>query len=205
MELLDEMVTVLDECGAVLLVLADEVELNLDELSQMVDLARSDAVSTFKAASLLYFEAELSDSWTDNRSRPRAIFARHSEAVSDGATRVRPTVPTTRINPAEANQRHLSAAVQSVSDGQVERPQCAATAKSTGRACSRPALAIGPGEFLAHCYGHLEPDERRQYDAYQYQLADWQRQEHNAALAKLSKDALAVAEQWIDRRRMRFE
>lgn len=166
------MVTVLDECGAVLLALTEEVTPNLDELSQIVDLARSDAVGAFKAASLLYFNAELSESWTDKWSRPRAIFARHSEAVSDGATRIRPATPTSRINPAESFQRELSDAERSRSGGQFERPQCSATAKSTGRACSRSALALGPSEFLAHCYGHLEQEERAQYDSYQYQLAD---------------------------------
>lgn len=92
-----------------------------------------------------------------------------------------------------------------MSGGDVDRPQCSATAKSTGRACSRPASALGPTEFLAHCYGHLDPDERLKYDSYRYQLAEWQRQVRGAAAAKVLKDAREVADEWVERWRERSD
>ena len=109
LEILDEMVAVLDECGAVLLMLSDEAALNLDELGEVVDVARGEAINAFGAASLLNRHADLSESWTDDLSRPRAIYARHSKAVRSGAARVKPAVPTARFPMAEEAIEHVLA------------------------------------------------------------------------------------------------
>nr|WP_020790285.1 hypothetical protein [Gordonia sp. NB41Y] len=203
LEILDEMVAVLDECGAVLLMLSDEAALNLDELGEIVDVARGEAVNAFGAASLLNKYAELSESWTDNLSRPRAIYARHSKAVRSGAARVQPAVPTARFPMAEEAIAHVLDTHQQFSETTVERPTCSAVAKSKGRRCTKPAAWMGPNEFLPHCYGHLDADERRQYEERRNRQAEQERLHRAEVVEQLYEEGRMVAAEWAERRRRR--
>lgn len=205
LEILDEMVAVLDECGAVLLMLSDEAALNLDELGEVVDVARGEAVNAFGAASLLNQCAKLSESWTDDLSRPRAIYARHSKAVRSGAVRVKPAVPTVRFPMAEEAIEHVLDAHEQFSETGVERPTCSAFAKSKGRRCTKPAAWMGPNEFLSHCYGHLDADERRQYDERRDRQAEQERLHRVEVVARLHEEGRMVAAEWVERRRQRHD
>lgn len=205
MAILDEMVTVLDECGAVLLMLSDEAALNLDELGEVVDVARGEAVNAFGAASLLNKHAELGESWTDDLSRPRAIYARHSKAVRNGATRVKPAVPTVRFPMADEAIEGVLDSHQQFSETSAERPICSAFAKSKGRTCTKPATWMSPNEFLPHCYGHLDADERRQYDERREQMAEQERLHRAEVVERLYEEGRMVAAEWAERRRARTQ
>ncbi|RPA65364.1 hypothetical protein EF294_05975 [Gordonia oryzae] len=205
LEILDEMVAVLDECGAVLLMLSDEAALNLDELGEVVDVARGEAINAFGAASLLNKHAELSESWTGDLSRPRAIYARHSKAVRNGAARVKPAVPTVRFPMAEEAIEHVLDAHQQSGETSVERPTCSAFAKSKGRRCTKLAAWMGPNEFLPHCYGHLDEDERRQYDERRDRRAEQERLHRAEVVARLYEEGRMVAAEWAERRRQRHD
>ena len=205
LEILDEMVAVLDECGAVLLMLSDEAALNLDELGEIVDVARGEAMNAFGAASLLNKHAELSESWTDALSRPRAIYARHSEAVRNGAPRVTPAVPTVRFPMAgEAIEGFLDNH-QQFTETSADRPTCSAFAKSKGRRCTKPAAWMGPNEFLPHCYGHLDADERRKYDERRERMAEQEKLHRAEVVERLYEEGRMVAVEWAERRRARFD
>lgn len=206
MDVLDEMVAVLDECDAVLLMLGEEAALNLDELAQFIEIARDETVNAFKAASLLHRYAALSESWTNARSRPRAVFARHAAAVRSGAPRIKPAAPSVRFPPDEDVDMSVATGTQDLMSGErAERPQCVAIAKSTGRACANPAACIGPNEFLRHCYGHLEPEERELFNAHRDRVAELTMVQRAAAVNDLLENGRMVAAEWMERRRLRTQ
>ena len=206
MDVLDEMVAVLDECDAVLLMLGEEAALNLDELARFIEIARDETVNAFKAASLLHRYAALSESWTNARSRPRAVFARHAAAVRSGAPRIKPAAPSVRFPPDEDVGMSVATGTQNLMGGErAERPQCAAIAKSTGRACANPAACIGPNEFLRHCYGHLEPEERELFNAHRDRVAELTMVQRAAAVNDLLENGRMVAAEWMERRRLRTQ
>lgn len=158
LELLDEMAAVIDECGVVFAALAEEADLNLDECARTLDEFRQHVGNAYGAASLLNSRAALSMSWSEDRSRPRAVFARHAEAVRTGAPHVVPPLPNQRFPSGYEPDRRTA------SEGGGRRPPCDAVARSTRKPCGNAALSIGGGEFLTNCFGHLNPEERIEYE-----------------------------------------
>lgn len=206
LEVLDELIAVLDECEAVLFMLVDEATLNLDELAEVLAITRSEALSTFRAASLLNRDAALTESWAaTGRSRPRAVFARHAEAVRAGAPRVKPATPSIRFLADKGQVSVAGDTHETANADRVERPRCAAFAKSKGRACSNPATCIGPNKYLRHCYGHFEPAERELFDAHRSSVVELSSTRRAVAIDAISENGRMVAADWIERRRLRTE
>ncbi|MFZ2240800.1 MAG: hypothetical protein WAV90_14910 [Gordonia amarae] len=203
MEMLDALVGTLDECRAVIRVMSDHFGLNLEGLRQSVDTSREDAAYMFRAASLVYLNAALNESWTDRVSRPHAILARHAEAVQAGAPRVKPLAPMPRYRSEFDEFAGTADDAPSEDSTQLERPKCSAIAKTKGRQCSNAVVALG-ADLLSHCYGHLEPEERERYDAYKSQEAARLRDQASTADSQLVGLGLSVMEDWHVRFQTRF-
>lgn len=88
--LLDELRVSIVECLLVVESLPGNVDLNLDDLSADLLAVQRSAREACKAASLLNQRAALETAWTANLSRPKAVLARHSAAVRNGAPRTPP-------------------------------------------------------------------------------------------------------------------
>lgn len=93
--LLDELRVSMVECLLVVESLAGNVDLNLDDLTAELQAVQRSAQQAYKAASLLNQRATLETAWTANLSRPKAVLARHSAAVRNGAPQMSPIAPHT--------------------------------------------------------------------------------------------------------------
>jgi hypothetical protein len=90
LDLLDELRLTLLECLLVLKVLPDEADLDFVDLEQQVLLTHHYAKQAHRAAGLVNQGAVLNERWGECLSRPKAVFARHSAAVRQGAPRLQP-------------------------------------------------------------------------------------------------------------------
>lgn len=88
--LLDELRVSIAECLLVVEWLPGNVDLNFDDLCADLLAVQRSAQEACKAASLLNQRAALESAWTTNLSRPKAVLARHSAAVRNGAPRTSP-------------------------------------------------------------------------------------------------------------------
>lgn len=160
LEILDELRIRMMECRLALQVLPDEADLNFDELDQELLDAVECARLAYEAASLVHQRAQLASRWGTGWSRPKAIFARHSAEVHNGANRVTPKPALS--DRLERSLWHLPSPLR-VRDTTSARPRCAGTVRTTGLRCTASAIYLGSGTFGAQCYSHASPRERDLY------------------------------------------
>jgi hypothetical protein len=160
LEALDELRIRLLACQLALEAIEDEVDLNFDEtfagLASLQQLARQ----AFGAVSILSQGAVLDASWSTGPSRPKAVFARHSAAVQEGASRVTPEPSLIEIieerlrelPPSDISQKYRG-----------PRPRCTAVVAKNDQPCTNTAIYLGAGSCAEHCYSHCTPAERDAY------------------------------------------
>lgn len=197
LEVLDELRIRVLELQLVLVAVQYEVDLNFDEIFACLHPLQQLSKQAFGAASILSQEAALDASWSTGPSRPKAVFARHSAAVRDGASRVIPK--TSLIDTVEDRLRQPP-----VSDFSHEyrgpKPRCTAIVASTGKPCRGTAIYLGSGSFAEHCNPHWTQAEK---DAYQQHFEE----QHIAlAEAEAQRDELlrnfgrSIIDDWLQHR-----
>ncbi len=196
LEVLDELRIRLMESRLALQALTAEAELNFDELDEDLQAVQDAAREAFEAASLVHQGATLESPWADGPSRPRAIFARHSAAVRQGAHRVDPLV--TMAGDLERALWHLRMDDEAVAAAR--RPRCAGTVRTTGEKCVSAVIHLGGGVVGAHCYSHATPAERNQYRVHHEVLKAKNSRAHGALLNRLREAGAIVIEQWLQYR-----
>lgn len=163
-ETLEKLRVVLLECELVLISVADEVDLNIEECLAGLTAIRGLVGHTWGAASLLLQNAALQSSWSAGPSRPRAIYARHAAAVKAGASRRAPAQSV--IGRIEAELERLPH-VDLSQNFSGYRPECTGFVAKTGKRCTNTALYLGAGSFAQHCYSHSAPTERERFRDHQ--------------------------------------
>lgn len=187
-DMLDELGLALFECQFALRNMRIDVGLTLDELQRDLRRAQDSARLAFEAASLLHQGAQLSSSWTDYPSRPKAIVARHRVAVDYGAPQAIPDASTA--------QRCEESLLRPVPRQRPSAPgrRCANTSEPGGTPCRRRPARIGPDVFATHCPDHLDAAERRLFDDHLREMA--------AIIVKAQRQEFArICEEWLSRRR----
>lgn len=195
LELLDQLCTTLLECTLIATVVQDDVDLNLDELITGLGEAQYSARSAFEAASLLHQRADLDSSWTQNRSRPKAIFARHYAAVDAGAIERLPLQPS-----ASLFETMLHGGIElDTRPPAASRPRCASSTKMD-TPCRNSAVYLGAGFTAQHCYTHLTPIERKRFDDHQQAVAIEKKRILDGMAERISRAADLVGTNWRRRR-----
>ncbi|WP_236740017.1 hypothetical protein [Mycobacteroides abscessus] len=161
--MLDELRMKMLECLLVLQVLPEEADLNFADLAGELQAAHRGTQEAYQAASLIHQRASLDGRWSENLSRPKAIFARHNAAVRRGAVKVTPAPAI--CDRLERRLYHVPSSDR-LRGSSVQRPRCAGVVRATGQDCSNPAVYLGSGTFGAHCYVHATPTERDKYRAH---------------------------------------
>jgi hypothetical protein len=168
--LLGQLVRHLMEATHVLEFVTGQVDLNLGEATTAINAAVYEANQAFQAASLLTQGAALDARWSDNASRPKAIFARHRAAVAAGAPRVEPThVPTIlHREPSPVSREELPPKPPARI-----RPLCGKPTKTTGGLCANWVVVLEHGVLAAGCAIHLPTKERPSYERQKAQTDAW--------------------------------
>lgn len=200
LELLDELRIAMMECRLVLTALPDEADLNFDELECELYTAQQSARRAYQAASLVHQGVQLDPRWGSDWSRPKAIFARHSAAVRNGAPRVDPKVAV-----GDRMERALwqLPATDSVDQGPAVRPTCTGTVRTTKRRCTVSAVYLGSGLFGAHCYSHATPAERDQYRAHRDSVSAQESTSYTDLLERQRGVGQRISERWLKLRARR--
>lgn len=167
LELLDQLCLTLLECLLITDGVQDDVKLNLDELIGGLNAIQHAARSAFRAASLLNQGAEFESAWSENFSRPKAVFARHHAAIRAGASQVVPYEPAASLFDEVLD---AAAPIDNAQEFGGARKACTSTTK-TGRPCSNAGVYLGSGSFAQHCYTHLTVVERRRFDDHRREIA----------------------------------
>ncbi|MUL67065.1 hypothetical protein BOO86_21510 [Mycobacterium sp. CBMA 234] len=197
LELLDELRIKMMECRLVLQALPDEADLNFDELDQDLLAAQDAARLAYGAASLVHERAQLATRWGAGWSRPRAIFARHSAEVRNGANRVAPKPALSDRLERSLWQLPLRDRVQDVVG---DRPRCAANVRATGLRCTGSVIYLGSGIVGAQCYSHASPHERDRYRARNDSLAAAQSDAYDRLTGRQRGAGERVSVRWLQHR-----
>lgn len=167
--LLGQLVRHLDEAQHIVEFVAGQADLNLIEVSGALVQAANEANQAFQAACILRRGAELDAAWTNNPSRPKAVFARHRAAIAAGAIPVDPAPAPMLIrstpSPATPDQRPFKPRASS-------RPQCGHPTKSGGR-CAKIVVVLEDGVLASGCEIHLPASERPSYERQRTQTDVW--------------------------------
>lgn len=179
--------------------LAGEADLNFDELDGDLQAVQGSAREAFEAASLVHQGAPLDAPWAGGPSRPRAIFARHSAAVRQGAHKVTPS--STLAGQLERSLWQLP--IRAEAEDAPDRPKCTATVRSTGDNCVSAAIHLGGGVFGTQCYSHASTAEREQYKIHHKALNNERSHAHAALLDRQREAGVTVIEIWLQHRETR--
>lgn len=200
LDVLDELRIKLLECRLVLQALPDEADLNFDDLDEKIRAALEVARFTFEAASLVHQRAQLAERWGIGWSRPKAIFARHSAAVRNGAPRVTP-------KPSSSDQLEWSlwqlSTPSRANDAPASRPRCSGTVRATRLPCTSSAIYLGSGTFGAHCYSHASPQERIRYRTHNDAVVAAEIDTHEALIGRRISAGRNTTADWLQRRKDR--
>lgn len=195
LEMLDELVGALQEGQLALRSMRVDVGLTLDELERDLRAARESARSAYGAASLLSQGAELTASWSDCPSRPKAVHARHRAAVDHGAPRKVPAAPAADLYEEmlrESYERMLQQGRESQPEQTAANRRCGHP-KLDGKLCRGRLVRISPNEFASHCPDHLEVTERELYERHRRQAA--------SRIAQAQREEFhRIADEWIAER-----
>lgn len=201
-DLLDELRLNVSQCLLVLGILSKQADVGFGELQHALVCARQEAKQAFEAASVVHQGARLNESWGRALSRPKAIFARHSAAVRDGAPRVQ---PLRGLSDRFENQVWQLPPLDRCQDFVGSRPICQAAIRATGSRCSSVAIYIGDGAFAAHCYSHATEFEREKYRAHAQAVDTRQSTSHQELLNIQQRVGEVIADSWTQRRERRQE
>ena len=197
LEILDELCVTLLECFPVAQAAADEVDLNLDELLAGLGALQHPARAAYRAASLVHQGATLDESWSTTRSRPKAIFARHHSAVRAGARPVAAAEPSvSRFEDA----LHAGDTVDCSQNLTGPRPGCVSLTATTADRCKNSAIYLGSGTFAQHCYTHLTPLERQQFNQHRHDIALQERTVAHVRFERTWQATDLVITEWHRRR-----
>jgi hypothetical protein len=163
-ETLEKVRVALLECELVLISVAGEIDLNVEECLAGLASARGLVGHAWGAASLLLQNAALESSWSAGRPRPRAIYARHAAAVEAGASSRAPAPSLVDRVEAELERLPHVDLSQNLSG---RRPECTGFVAKTGKRCTNSAIYLGAGSFGQLCYSHSAPSERQRFRDHQ--------------------------------------
>lgn len=197
LDILDEMRLRVLECWLALEYLPEEARLNFEELEEGFAIIGQDLRTAHEAAALVHASAPLADRWGANWSRPTAIFARHNEAVREGAAKVWP-VP----GAVEEIWRALSQ-LSRIDHGQQAagfRTTCAGVVRTTGERCQKSVMYLGSGIFGSNCYSHSAPGERVKFKVHNDATAARQAGLLDDLLAKRRRLGATVVDEWMRER-----
>lgn len=200
LDLLDELRLNVSQCLLVLRIVSEQADLGFGELQQALVCAREEAKQAFEAASIVRQGAKLSESWGRALSRPKAIFARHSAAVRDGAPRVQ---PLRGLSDRFERQVWQLPALDRSQDFVGSRPMCQAAIRATGSRCSSAVIYLGAGAFATHCYSHATAFEREKYRAHAQTVDARQSTSHQELLDIQQRVGEVIADCWTQRRERR--
>lgn len=156
--------------------IGDLTALNLGDLRHSIGAAAEAARTAFGAAALLHNGAKLAGPWNGSsptKPTPKAVFARHRQAVEEGADRVRAPGAPMLFRPPMLTADDVA---------RPAAPQCTATTKA-GNQCLNRKVRLPAGGVGQACETHLPPQARAEYkNQRDITISDYNSQRHDFAV-----------------------